>query len=97
MSDWIGLAFFLLIPAGIFIGLKLLSRKRTSTELEFEQRASESGSLLSAGINALNGILNPGEAKGKEAITEVKKGRYNKKQGVGKDIGDGLGEGENNE
>lgn len=86
MSDWIGLAFFLLIPIGIFIGLKLLSKKKVSTEQEFEQRASESGSLLSAGINALNGMLNPGEAKGKEAITEVKKGRYNKKQGVGKNI-----------
>ncbi len=92
MSDWIGLTFFLLIPVGILIGLKLLSRNRTSTEQEFEQRASESGSLLSAGVNALNGMLNPGEAKGKEAITEVKKGRYNKKQAKGRDIGDELEE-----
>ncbi|MDQ3633924.1 MAG: hypothetical protein ACR2MD_03295 [Aridibacter sp.] len=88
MGDWIGLLFFLLIPVVILIGLKLLGRKRVSTEQEFEQRASQSGSLLGAGLNALNGMLNPGEAKGKEAITEVKKGRYNKKQGVGKDIGE---------
>lgn len=92
MSDWIGLAFFLLIPIGILIGLKLLSRKRVSTEEEFEQRANESGSLLTAGVNALNGMLNPGEAKGKEAITEVKKGRYNKRQGEGKSIGKDLNE-----
>ncbi len=90
MSDWIGLAFFLLIPIGILIGLKLLSKDRKSTEQEFEQRADESGSVLTAGVNALNGMLNPGEAKGKEAITEVKKGRYKKKQGAGKDIGDEL-------
>lgn len=90
MSDWIGLAFFLLIPIGIFLGLKMLSKPRKSSEEEFEQRANESGSLLAAGINALNGMLNPGDAKGKEAITEVKKGRYNKKQGVGKDISDDL-------
>lgn len=90
MDDWIGLIFFLLIPVGIFVGLKLLSRNRKSTEQEFEQRASQSGSLLGAGLNALNGMLNPGEAKGKEAITEVKKGRYNKKQGIGKDIGENL-------
>lgn len=88
MNDWIGLIFFLLIPIGIFMGLKLLGRKRVSTEQEFEQRASQSGSLLGAGLNTLNGMLNPGEAKGKEAITEVKKGRYNKKQGVGKHIGE---------
>lgn len=87
MSDWIGLAFFILIPVGILVGLKLLSRKKVSTEQQFEQRASESGSLLGAGVNALNGMLNPGEAKGKEAITEVKKGRYNKIQAKGKDIG----------
>lgn len=86
MSDWIGLAFFLFILAGISFGLKLLSKGRTSTEEEFEERASQSGSLLSAGINAINGMLNPGEAKGKEAITEVKEGRYDKKQGVGSNL-----------
>jgi hypothetical protein len=88
MGDWIGLAFFILIPVGIIIGLKLLSKGRKSTEQEFEQRANESGSLLTAGVNALNGMLNPGEAKGKEAITEVKKGRFDKKQAKGKDIGE---------
>lgn len=92
MSDWVGLIFFLLIPVGIFVGLKLLSRKRVSTEQEFEQRASRSGSLLGAGLNALNGMLNPGEAKGKEAITEVKQGRFDKKQEVGKDIGENPAE-----
>ena len=90
MSDWIGLAFFLLIPIGILIGLKLLSKDRKSSEQEFEHRASESGSLLTAGVNALNGMLNPESAKGKEAVTEIKKGRYDKKQAKGKDIGDDL-------
>lgn len=94
MGDWIGLIFFLLIPVAILVGLKLLSRNRVSTEQEFEQRASQSGSLLGAGLNALNGMLNPGEAKGKEAITEVKKGRYNKRQAKGKDIGEDNLEGE---
>ncbi len=92
MSDWIGLAFFLLIPLGIFIGLKLLSKPRVSTEDEFEKNADVSTSILGAGFNALSGMLNPSEAKGKEAITEVKKGQYNKKQAKGSDIGDGLEE-----
>ncbi len=94
MSDWIGLAFFLLIPVAVLIGLKLLSKQKVRTEEEFEKGAEESASLLSAGVNALNGMLNPGEAKGKEAITEVKKGRYNKRQGKGKSIGEESKEGE---
>jgi hypothetical protein len=91
MSDWIGLGFFILLIAGIFFGLRALGRPRARTEAEFEKGAAESASLLSAGINALNGMLNPGEAKGKEAITEVKKGRYNKRQGKGKLIGEEEG------
>lgn len=90
MSDWIGLAFFLLIPIGIIVGLRLLSKDRKSSEQDFEQRANESGSVLTAGVNALNGMLNPESAKGKEAVTELKEGRYNKKQAKGKDIGDEL-------
>ncbi len=96
MNDWIGLIFFLLIPVAIFVGLKLLGKKRVRTEEEFEKSASLATSLLGAGFNAISGMLNPGDAKGKEAITEVKKGRYNKKQGVGKHIGE-VSEGEKDE
>ncbi len=87
MSDWIGLAFFVLIIVGIFIGLKLLGNQPKRTEQEFENRVSDGTGLMSAGVNALNEALNPNEAKAKEVITQVKEGRFNKKKREGK--GDG--------
>ena len=66
MGDWIGLAFFVLLIVGIFIGLKILSKPQNKTEEEFERGISESGSLLSAGVSALNGILNPSATKEKK-------------------------------
>ena len=43
MSDWIGLLFFVLLVAGVVVGLKLLSRPQKRTEEEFERRAAEGG------------------------------------------------------
>lgn len=87
LGDWIGLVFFILLIAGTYIGLRFLSEPQVRTEEEFEKGASESASLLSAGINALSGMLNPGDAKGKVAITEVKKGRFKKRQSRGNESG----------
>lgn len=84
MSDWIGLAFFVLIIVGIFIGLKLLGNQPKRTEQEFENRVSDGTGLMSAGVNALNELLNPNEAKAKEVVTQVKEGRFNKKKREGK-------------
>lgn len=88
MNDWIGLAFFVLIIAGIFIGLKLLGNQPKRTEQEFENRVSDGTGLMSAGVNALNEALNPNEAKAKEVITQVKEGRFNKKKREGKANGE---------
>lgn len=88
MSDWIGLAFFVLIIVGIFIGLKLLGNQPKRTEQEFENRVSDGTGLMSAGVNALNELLNPNEAKAKEVVTQVKEGRFNKKKREGKANGE---------
>lgn len=84
MSDWIGLAFFVLFAVSIFVGLKLLAKPRKRTEQEFENRVSDGTGILSAGVGALNELMNPNEAKAKEVITQVKEGRYNKKKREGK-------------
>jgi hypothetical protein len=84
MSDWLGLAFFVLFFIGIFVGLKLLSKPRKITEEEFEKSVSESTSLLNASMNALQGILDPAEAKAKEVRMQMKEGRYLKKRREGK-------------
>lgn len=88
MGDWIGLGFFILLVIIALITLKVLSKPRKSTEEEFEREASRSKTMLGAGFGTLSEMLNPSEAKGKEAITELKKGRYNKKQGQGKSVGE---------
>ena len=84
MGDWIGLAFFLLLAGGALIGLKLLSKPRTRTAEEFERNAAENTTMLGASMNALNELMNPESAKAKEVITQMKEGRFQKKQREGK-------------
>jgi hypothetical protein len=87
MSDWLGLAFFILVGIAIFIGLKVLARPQKRTEAEFERRAAEGSGTINAGFNALNELMNPEAAKGREVVTQVKEGRYNKKKREGKGNG----------
>ena len=88
MSDWIGIAFFALLIVGVLVGLKVLSKPRTRTEEEFERGAAEGTTGLGASMNALHELINPEAAKGKEVITQMKEGRYQKKKREGKADGD---------
>jgi hypothetical protein len=96
MNDWIGVLFFVLLIAGIFVGLKLLSRPQKRTDQEFERRAAEGAGTLNAGMMALEKFLNPGAAKAAEVKLDLKGGRYNKKKREGKGNGTDLNE-ENND
>lgn len=87
MSDWLGLAFFLLLIVGAYFGLKVLGNQPKRTENEFENRVSDGTGLMSAGVGALNEILNPNEAKAKEVKVQLKEGRFNKKKREGKGNG----------
>lgn len=91
MADWIGLLFFVLLIVGILVGLKVLSKPQKRTEAEFERNASE-GSALGAGVNALQEILDPAEARAKEVKIQLKEGQYNKKKREGKANADDLSE-----
>jgi hypothetical protein len=84
MDNWAGLIFIVLLIAGALIGLKMLSRPRTSTAEEFERRATEGTTALGASMNALQEIMNPEAAKAKEVQTQMKEGRYQKKKREGK-------------
>lgn len=87
MNDWLGLAFFLLLIASAYFGLKVLGNQPKRTENEFENRVSDGTGLMSAGVGALNEILNPNEAKAKEVKVQLKEGRFNKKKREGKGNG----------
>jgi hypothetical protein len=92
MSDWIGLAFLVLLVLAAFVGLKMLSRPRKTTAEEFERNAAEGTTALGASMNALQELMNPEAAKAKEVQTQMKEGRYQKKKREGKANADLDGE-----
>jgi hypothetical protein len=90
MSDWIGLAIIGgIVLCGVF-ALWWLSRPYEVSVEEFEKRAAEAPSLLSAGFVGLQKILDPATAKAVAAQEDFKEGRYDSKQakGDGPEAGD---------
>lgn len=87
MTDWLGLLFFVLLIAGIFVGLKILSKPQKRTEEEFERGAAESASTLGASMNALHKLVSREAAKPKEVQMQIKQ-RFGKRKGDGKADGE---------
>ena len=83
MSDLIGIGFIaLLVLAGLFGLLKLSQPYDVSTE-EFEKRAHEAPSLISAGMSGLQKMLDPAAGKSMEVLEDLKQGYYNGEQESG--------------
>jgi hypothetical protein len=90
MGDWIGLAVIgFLVLCGL-IGLWYIAKPYDVSAEEFEKRAAESPSLLSAGFTGLQKILDPAAKKAIEAQQDFKEGRFDVEQakGDGPDAGD---------
>jgi hypothetical protein len=90
MGDWIGLAVIgFLILCGLF-GLWYIARPYEVSVDEFEKRAAEAPSLLSAGFAGLQKILDPAAKKAIEAQEDFKEGRFDTEQakGDGPEAGD---------
>ena len=83
MNDWIGLAVigFIVLCAVLF--LWWLSRPYEISVEEFEKRAHEAPSLMSAGLVGLQKILDPATAKAVEAQEDFKEGRFDSEQAKG--------------
>lgn len=93
MSDWIGIAFFVLLLVAGYFGIRALSNQKPRTSEEFERRAAEGSSGLGASMNALHELMNPEAAKSNEVQMQMKEGRYGKKKREGKaNDGDGADE-----
>lgn len=71
MGDWTGLAFFVVLSIGVIIFLKVISRPQNRTTADFERRISEGPTALGASMNALQELLNPEAAKGKEVQVQM--------------------------
>ncbi|MDQ6653805.1 MAG: hypothetical protein M3Y84_13815 [Acidobacteriota bacterium] len=83
MSDWIGLAIIGFVILCALFGLWQLSKPYDVTVEEFEKRAHEAPSLLSAGFVGLQKILDPATAKAVQAQEDFKEGRFDAEQGKG--------------
>ncbi|HBB89997.1 MAG TPA: hypothetical protein DC047_20530 [Blastocatellia bacterium] len=90
MNDWIGLAVIGSIVVGAIAFLIWLSRPYEVTTEEFEKRAAEAPSLLSAGFVGLQKILDPATTKAVIAQEDLREGRFDVKQakGDGPEAGD---------
>lgn len=82
-SDWIGLGFLVLLVALAVLAVWGLSKPYDVSAEEFEKRAREQPSMLSAGFIGLQKILQPSVAKAVETQQDLKQGRYDGEQGVG--------------
>lgn len=93
MSDWIGLAFILLLVVGAVAGLSYLGRKpEPMTEDEYERRVAEARgttrSAALAGMNALNRMVNPKAVEAVERQRDLQAGYYNDQVKKGEGAGD---------
>jgi hypothetical protein len=81
MTDWLGFGFILLIICG---GLYLLARPaKPVTQEEFEKRAAEAPSLLSAGVMGLQKILDPAVEKAAAVQEDFRQGYLDGEQESG--------------
>ena len=83
MSDLIGVAVIVLIILGGLYGLSRLSKPYDVSVEEFEKRAQEGPSLMSAGLSGLQKFLDPAAEKAVEVQEDLRQGRYNKKDQSG--------------
>jgi len=83
MNDWIGLAVIGFVVLCALFALWQLSRPYEVSIEEFEKRAHEAPSLLSAGFVGLQKILDPATTKAVIAQEDFKEGRFDAEQGKG--------------
>ena len=83
MSDWIGLGIIILVVLAGLFGLSQLGKPYNVTPEEFEKRARESPSLISAGLSGLQKMLDPAAGKAAEVQEDFKQGYYNAEQESG--------------
>ena len=83
MNDWIGLGLIAFLVLCALFGLVRLSKPYDLSADEFEKRAHEAPSLISAGFAGLQKILDPAAGKAMEVQEDLKQGYYNGEQELG--------------
>lgn len=83
MGDWIGLGIIALVVLLGLFGLAQITKPYNVTREEFEKRASEAPSLLSAGLSGVQKMLDPAAGKAAEVQEDLKQGYYDGEQESG--------------
>ena len=83
MNDLIGLGVIAAIVLFAVYALLRLSKPYDVSAEEFEKRAQEGPSLISAGMIGLQKLLEPGVKKAIEVQEDLRAGRYNKEDESG--------------
>ena len=83
MNDLIGLGFIALLILVAVLFLLYLSKPYNVSAEEFEKRAHEAPSLISAGMSGLQKFLDPAAGKAMEVQEDLKQGYYNGEQESG--------------
>ena len=83
MGDLIGLAVIGFIVLCALLSLWWLSRPYEVSVEEFDKRAHEAPSLMSAGFVSLQKILDPATTKAVEAQEDFREGRFDSEQAKG--------------
>ena len=83
MSDWIGIGVIVFIVLCALLGMWGLSKPYNVSVEEFEKRAQEGPSLMSAGLSGLQKFLDPAAQKAAEVQEDLRQGRYDKKDESG--------------
>lgn len=80
-SDWIGIGIIALVGLGVLLLLNQISKPYdVKTEEEFERRRKEHAGLLTAGMQSLQTILDPGAKKAVEVQQDLRRGIYDDKE-----------------
>ena len=82
-NDLIGIAVIVFIMLCALFGLSRLSKPYDVSVEEFEKRAQEGPSLMSAGLSGLQKFLDPAAEKAIEVQEDLRQGKYNKKEESG--------------
>jgi hypothetical protein len=91
MNDWIGVAIIVFIVLCALFALSRLSKPYDVSVEEFERRAQEGPSLVSASLVGLQKALDPSKEKAVEVLEDLKQGRYDGEQGSGEPPDAGTG------
>jgi hypothetical protein len=81
LSDWIWMGIIGVVVVGLLVMLNYITKPYdVKTEEEFQKRRQQSAGLLTAGLQGLQGLLDPSAKKAVEVQQDLRRGIYDDKE-----------------